>query len=185
MTNYISDRQIYLVKKILEHNLIDVGVSCAALIDISGNIVVQRNKASLDGDIDSMAVLAAGNFSAVCAIAERIGEGDFSLLVHKGRKGNIYINKVMDDYLLMTISGKVPSVGVLRLKVNDTIAQIQNIYRGIERGQQEEVKTTETEVAGFSLGGVKKRIERQIILPFHKKVASRIQDYLKKIKSYY
>lgn len=180
MTNYISDRQVFLIKKILEHNLIDVGVRCAAVIDVSGNIVVQKNKAYLEGDIDSMAVLAAGNFSAVCAIAERIGEGDFSLLVHKGRKGNIYINKVLDDYLLMTISGKVPSVGVLRLKVSDTIAQIQNLYHRVERARQEEAQPTETDLRGFSLINLKKRIERHIILPFRKKIIYRIQEYMAK-----
>ena len=72
-------------------------------------------------------LMAAGNFAAVDAMAKLVGESEFSLLFHKGEKASIHFSRVSNEYLLITMFGKDLSLGLLRLKVADTIAAIQTI----------------------------------------------------------
>lgn len=122
-----NERQIELLGKALQDNLIEKDAQCAALLDLAGSIIVMKDNGRVDYDIESIAVLAASNFSAVTAIAERIGESQFSLLYHKGKKGNIHLNEVMRGFLLLTIFGREISVGNLRLMVEDTVKKIRKI----------------------------------------------------------
>ena len=60
---------------------------------------------------------AAGNYGAVNAMADIVGEKDFSLLFHKGEDVNIHFKSITTEYLLISIFGNDLSVGFLRLKV--------------------------------------------------------------------
>lgn len=122
-----SEKQIELLGRALQNHLIAKDAQCAALLDLAGSIIVKRDNGRVAYDLESIAVLAASNFSAVKAIAERLGESQFSLMYHKGKKGNVHLNEVMRGYLLVTIFGKEISVGNLRLMVNDTVKQIRKI----------------------------------------------------------
>jgi predicted regulator of Ras-like GTPase activity (Roadblock/LC7/MglB family) len=124
-----NEKQIKYLGRALQDHLITKDAQFAALLDLSGSIIVKRDNGRVDYDFESIAVLAASNFSAVKAIAERIGETQFSLLFHKGKKGNIHLNEVMHGYLLITIFGKEISVGNLRLMVEDTAKQVRKINR--------------------------------------------------------
>lgn len=193
MINFFDEKQINVIAKILQKGLVDIGVNCAALIDVSGRIVVKRVNAdskNIDQDIKTMAVLAAGNFCAVSAIAEIIGESEFSLVVHKGKNGNIYLNKVMTGFLLLTIFGKEPSVGVLRLKVTETITQIQKInYRPPTKGDTAS-DSFQTELPKLSLSGLKNNLGLRLVSVLRRKIQQRsslrkmikhrIQGYLAK-----
>jgi predicted regulator of Ras-like GTPase activity (Roadblock/LC7/MglB family) len=122
-----SEKQIELLGRALQNHLIAKDAQCAALLDLAGSIIVKRDNGRVAYDLESIAVLAASNFSAVKAIAERIGESQFSLMYHKGKKGNVHLNEVMRGFLLVTIFGKEISVGNLRLMVDDTVKQIRKI----------------------------------------------------------
>jgi predicted regulator of Ras-like GTPase activity (Roadblock/LC7/MglB family) len=124
-----DNKDLALIEEVLQRRLIDIGVHCAALIDMSGAIIAVKDNGLVDHDIVSMAILAASNFSAASAIADRIGEDEFSLLFHKGKKENIYFNKVTAGFLLITIFDKALSVGFLRLGVAETIGRIRRICR--------------------------------------------------------
>lgn len=122
-----NEKQIKLLGKALQENLIEKDAQCAALLDLAGSIIVMKDNGRIDYDLESIAVLAASNFSAVTAIAERIGESQFSLLFHKGKKGNIHLYEVMRGFLLLTIFGREISVGNLRLMVEDTVKKVRKI----------------------------------------------------------
>jgi predicted regulator of Ras-like GTPase activity (Roadblock/LC7/MglB family) len=62
-------------------------------------------------------------------MASLIGEEEFSLLFHKGKKESIHFSKVSDEFLLITIFGKEVSLGFLRLKVaeaTDKLVELLN-----------------------------------------------------------
>jgi len=104
-----------------------LGVHCVFLIDMAGNIIANHDNGESSHDIYSLAALAAGNFGAVTAMAKIIGEGEFSLLFHKGVKENIHFSKILSDYLLITIFGNDISLGFLRLKVADAVEKTNKI----------------------------------------------------------
>ncbi|UCF93187.1 MAG: roadblock/LC7 domain-containing protein, partial [Desulfobacterales bacterium] len=94
-------------------------------------IVANLDNGEKKHDIYSLAALAAGNFGAVSAMAKIIGESEFSLLFHKGKKENIHFNKIAAEFLLITIFGNDISLGFLRLKVADSVEQLKQILESL------------------------------------------------------
>jgi len=121
----LGQNQLDNIEEVLQQDLIDIGVRCVFLIDMAGNIIANRDDGKIKHDVYSLAALAAGNFGAVSAMAKIIGEGEFSLLFHKGKKENIHFNKIISDFLLITIFSNDLSLGFLRLKVNETVEKIK------------------------------------------------------------
>lgn len=123
----LGQKELDSMEEILQKDLIDLGVHCVFLIDMAGNIIVNLDNGYIEHDIYSLAALAAGNFGAVSAMARIVGENEFSLLFHKGKKENIHFSKVMTDFLLVTIFGRETSLGFLRLKVAEAIKKIKGV----------------------------------------------------------
>jgi len=122
-------KELNAIEEALRHNLIDVGVNCVVLIDMAGNVIAEIDNGETKHDIYSLAALAAGNFGAVSAMAQIVGEDEFSLLFHKGDKECLHFSKIMTDLLLITIFGHDLSLGFLRLKVAETTKMIENILQ--------------------------------------------------------
>ncbi|MFO7783063.1 MAG: roadblock/LC7 domain-containing protein [Thermodesulfobacteriota bacterium] len=121
--------QLDSIEDVLQSDIMNLGVTCVVLIDLSGNIIAHQDTGSMQYAIYSLAALAAGNFGAVSAIAKIIGEEEFSLLFHKGAKENIHFSKVTDGFLLVTVFGKSVSIGSLRMKTAEAIRQIEKILK--------------------------------------------------------
>jgi len=128
----LGQEQLDVIEEILQQDLIDVGVRCVFLIDMAGNIIANKDNGKTQHDVYSLAALAAGNFGAVSAMAKIIGEGEFSLLFHKGKKENIHFNKIITEFLLITIFSNDISLGFLRLKVNESVEKIKKILASIQ-----------------------------------------------------
>jgi len=123
----LSQKQLNHLNNILRQNLINKGVSCALIIDMAGNIVASLDDGRTHPDTYSLACLAAGNFGAVKAMADIIGEGDFSMLFNKGKNVNIHYKTIASGYLLINIFNKDLSLGFLRLKVTEVVKKIKDV----------------------------------------------------------
>ena len=127
MEHVLGQKQLDGIEAVLRGDLIELGVHSVILIDMAGNIVAGLDNGQIKHDVYSLAALAAGNFGAVSAMANIIGEEEFPLLFHKGDKRNIQFSKATGDFLLVTIFGKEISLGFLRLKVAESIDKIEKI----------------------------------------------------------
>lgn len=125
----LGHEQLTKIEEVLQEDLMGMGVHCVIFIDMAGNIVVNLDDGNIKHDVYSLAALAAGNFGAVSAMAQMIGEEDFSLLFHKGEKESIHFSKVLTDFLLIIIFGHEISLGLLRLKVTESIEKIEKILK--------------------------------------------------------
>ncbi|TWI74344.1 putative regulator of Ras-like GTPase activity (Roadblock/LC7/MglB family) [Desulfobotulus alkaliphilus] len=124
----LDRQQIEKIEKILDEELIELGVINVILLDLAGNVIINLDNGSTQHDVYSLAALAAGNFGAVSAMANLIGEQEFSLLFHKGETDSIHFSKVTDDLLLLSIFGKEVSLGFLRLKVSEAVRKIESLF---------------------------------------------------------
>lgn len=124
----VSQEQLEKIDQIIVSKLIDLGVDCAIIIDMAGNIITAKDNGESKYDVYSFAALAAGNFATVDAMAKLVGEQEFSLLFHKGQDSNIHFSKIDDELLLISMFGREISLGFLRLNVVEAIEQIRKLW---------------------------------------------------------
>ena len=125
-----NKRQLKAVDKVISTGLIEAGIDYVLFIDMAGNTISKHDNGKNRLDSIAFAALAAGNFATVDAMAQLVGESEFSLLFHKGKKSSIHFSKVNDDTILITMFTKNISLGLVRLKVSEAIKQINKILVG-------------------------------------------------------
>ncbi len=122
-----NESQLKAIDKVICTDLIEAGIDYVIFMDLAGNTIAKHDNGKNRLDSIAFAALAAGNFAAVDAMAKLVGESEFSLLFHKGKKSSIHFSKVDDDTLLITMFTKDISLGLVRLKVSEAIKQINKI----------------------------------------------------------
>ena len=121
-----EQEQLDKTEDILEKNLIENGVKSAIVLDMAGHIIASCKSKDCTHDMYSLAALAAGNFSAVDAMAKIVGEEEFSLLFHKGEDENLHFSK---DGLLYNTYDRTNEVFCDEFKCKD-IAVCKKIFSG-------------------------------------------------------
>lgn len=124
MSYILTQKQLDAIDRVLQKELMELGIKSVILIDMAGNVIANLDNGNVDHDVYSLAALAAGNFGAVAAMAKIVGEQEFSLLFHKGKKENIHFSKVLTEFLLITLFGNDVSLGFLRLKIDEAVGKI-------------------------------------------------------------
>jgi predicted regulator of Ras-like GTPase activity (Roadblock/LC7/MglB family) len=123
----LTTSKLDAIRAQLENNLIAAGIHSVLLVDSAGNIIASCGEHLHGIDIISLAALTAANFAATSQIARIIGEDDFSLLFHKGKKDSIHFAKIGQDFILISIFNDNVSLGLVRLKVNETLRHLLDL----------------------------------------------------------
>lgn len=126
LAKLIKKRQLDFLSETLDGQLIQNGITSVVLIDLAGNILTNLSNGEHDFDLYSLASLTAGNFGAVTALLDQIGEPELTLLFNQGQMLNIYFRKILEDYILITVFDKSISLGYVRLKMDS----LENLLRG-------------------------------------------------------
>jgi len=100
------------IDEVLDRFLRESLASHVLLIDRSGQPLAQRGEAR---DTVSIAALAAGAFSSTGAMAQLLGETEFSVLFHEGATQNIHVSTVDAATILLAIFDSHTTVGMVRL----------------------------------------------------------------------
>ncbi len=116
------------IETIIQENLIDNGVNSVLMIDQAGNIITKLDNGKTNHDMYSLAALASANYAAVDTMAKIVGEQEFSLLFHQGKKESTHFCKVNEEFLLICIFGKEITLGLLRLKISQAAQMIRDIW---------------------------------------------------------
>jgi predicted regulator of Ras-like GTPase activity (Roadblock/LC7/MglB family) len=110
----IQQQDATRIHEILMRFLGESGAEEALLIDRSGQLL------AMDGvsetlDTVSISALTAAAFSSTAAMAQLLGEPEFSGLFHEGTKRSIHVSTVDDDAILLAIFDGRTTVGMVRL----------------------------------------------------------------------
>ena len=122
-----TQNQLDAIDNVIQTNLVAAGLDHVIFMDMGGNAIAKHDNGKSYLDSTAFAALAAGNYAAVDAMAKLVGESEFSLLFHKGKKLSIHFSKVTDDTLLISMFNKDISLGLVRLKVIEAIKEINKI----------------------------------------------------------
>lgn len=116
--------------------------------------VVDKNGQQIAGsgdlgsiDATSLASLTAGNVAATDGLAKLIGEKEFSILFHEGKKDHIHISIVANRVILVVIFDDRSSLGLVRLRVKKASVELEIIFDEIMEKASRNKTPTEIESA--------------------------------------
>jgi len=78
-------------------------------------------------DTTSLAALAAGAFVSTREIARLVGEPEFTVLFHQGKRQHVHVNVAGYRGLLMTLFNDDTTVGLVRLCARKACLRIQQV----------------------------------------------------------
>jgi predicted regulator of Ras-like GTPase activity (Roadblock/LC7/MglB family) len=123
------------IKQLLEALRMDASAKIVFLVDKNGQQIASAGEVNLV-DATSLASLTAGNVAATDGLAKLIGEKEFSILFHEGRKDNIHISIVGQRLILVVIFDERSSLGLVRLRVRKASADLDRVLNEMETKAQ-------------------------------------------------
>lgn len=122
----IHENEATRIAQVLASFLEESGASEALLIDRSGQLLASTGKTP-SFDTVSISALAAGAFSSTGAIAELLGETEFSVLFHQGVRESIHVSTVDRETILLAIFNDGTTVGMVRLFAKEACRAISAV----------------------------------------------------------
>ncbi len=100
---------------------------CVLLVDRDGHMMTKQGSTH-NIDTSSLAVLVAGSFASTKEIARLVGEPEFSVLFHEGKKGHIHISLVDDHCMLVVMFDDRTTIGMVRLYAKEAGEKLSSIF---------------------------------------------------------
>lgn len=116
------------------------------LIDKEGHPVTQVG-AQTSFNIDTLGALVAGSFAATKAIAKLLGEEEFALLSHQGKRDHIQLSLIAERCILTTIFDDTTTIGMVRLYGLEATKKLVAIFRDL--AERKEAPAGESIQEGF------------------------------------
>ncbi|HHQ47763.1 MAG TPA: roadblock/LC7 domain-containing protein [Acidobacteria bacterium] len=120
------------ISAVLNRLRVDASAKIVFLIDKNGQQIAGAGEIE-HVDTTSLASLTAGNVAATDGLAKLIGEKEFSILFHEGKKDNIHISIVGQRLILVVIFDERSSLGLVRLRVRKAAAELERILGEMEQ----------------------------------------------------
>ena len=132
----LYEEEFNLVTDAIKRLVSSANAKVVFLVDKNGQLI--SSSGHTEGiDTTSLASLTAGNIAATGGLAKLIGEKEFSILFHEGRKDNIHISIVGQRLILVVIFDERSSLGLVRLRVRKASGDIERILSEMEMKAQE------------------------------------------------
>ena len=135
-TFVLYEEEFERIKHLLNTLRMDSSAKIVFLVDKNGQQIAGAGEVNLV-DSTSLASLTAGNVAATDGLAKLIGEKEFSILFHEGRKDNIHISIVGQRLILVVIFDERSSLGLVRLRVRKASADIERVLTEMDSKAQE------------------------------------------------
>ena len=102
------------------------------LISRSGQPIVISGPAE-NIDCTALASLAAANLAATDGLANIVGEREFSVLVHQGRRHSLFISDLLKRFSLVLVFDASASSGLVRYKCKRTTLLLEDVIRDFQK----------------------------------------------------
>ncbi len=130
-TLVMYEEEFQAIKVLLNTLRMDASAKIVFLVDKNGQQIADAGEVDLI-DTTSLASLTAGNVAATDGLAKLIGEKEFSILFHEGRKDNIHISIVGQRLILVVIFDERSSLGLVRLRVRKASVELERVLNEME-----------------------------------------------------
>ncbi len=124
----LYEDQIKQIDKALTRIIKESEAKCALLVDKDGHLIT-RQGFTHTLDTTALAALLAGSYASTKEIARLVGEPEFSVLFHQGKKDHIHISLIGVRTIMVVIFDDRTTIGMIRLyakEVGETLKQIMD-----------------------------------------------------------
>lgn len=105
---------------------------CALLVDKDGHLIA-RHGFTQTLDTTALSALMAGSFASTAEIAKLVGEPEFSVLFHQGKKDHIHMGIVGDRSILAVVFDDRTTIGMVRLYAKEATEELQKVFETVLR----------------------------------------------------
>jgi predicted regulator of Ras-like GTPase activity (Roadblock/LC7/MglB family) len=122
----IYEEQLEKIEKALRRLIKEAQAKCVLLVDKDGHLIT-REGFTQSLDTTALAALLAGSFASTREIARLVGEPEFSVLFHQGKKDHIHITLVGERTILAVIFDDRTTIGMVRLYAKEASENLERI----------------------------------------------------------
>jgi len=140
----IHEEQIEKIEKTLSRLIRDAQAKCVLLVDKDGHLIT-REGFTQSLDTTALAALLAGSFASTREIARLVGEPEFSVLFHQGKKDHIHITLVGERTILAVIFDDRTTIGMVRLYAKEASENLERIFSSANRQDRQSEGQEKTE----------------------------------------
>jgi predicted regulator of Ras-like GTPase activity (Roadblock/LC7/MglB family) len=133
---------IEVIGKTLTVFLKNANAQCALLVDKDGHLVTKEGESSTY-DMDTISALVAGSFAATKQMAKLLGEEEFALMFHQGKKDNIQLSLVGERTILAVIFDDRTTLGMVRLYSTQVSSKLGQVFNEISARKIESEKISQ------------------------------------------
>jgi predicted regulator of Ras-like GTPase activity (Roadblock/LC7/MglB family) len=130
------------IGKVLVVFLKNANARCVLLVDKDGHLVTKEGESSTY-DMDTISALVAGSFAATKQMAKLLGEEEFSIMFHQGKKDNIQLSLVGNRTILAVIFDDKTTLGMVRLYASQVSSKLSDIFTEIFARKSEGEKVSQ------------------------------------------
>jgi predicted regulator of Ras-like GTPase activity (Roadblock/LC7/MglB family) len=134
----LYEDQIKQIDKALMRIIKESEAKCALLVDKDGHLIT-RQGFTHTLDTTALAALLAGSFASTKEIARLVGEPEFSVLFHQGKRDHIHISLIGERSILVIIFDDRTTIGMVRLYAKEVGESLKEILESSNQGEGPEV----------------------------------------------
>lgn len=131
-TLIIYEEEINAIDALLSKLLKGAEAKCALLVDKDGHLIT-RQGFTHSLDTTALAALLAGSFASTKEIARLVGEPEFSVLFHQGKKDHIHMSIVGERSILVVIFDDRTTIGMVRLYAKEAALELAKVFDQIQQ----------------------------------------------------
>ncbi|MEA3297801.1 MAG: roadblock/LC7 domain-containing protein [candidate division Zixibacteria bacterium] len=127
----VYEEEITQIESLMSKMLKGAEAKCALLVDKDGHLIT-RQGFTHSLDTTALAALLAGSFASTKEIARLVGEPEFSVLFHQGKKDHIHMSLVGDRSILVVIFDERTTIGMVRLYAKEASIALARIFEEVK-----------------------------------------------------
>ena len=133
----IYEDQIEEIDKALIKLIKGAEAKCALLVDKDG-FLITRQGFTHSLDTIALSALLAGSFASTKEIARLVGEPEFSVLFHQGKRDHIHLCLIGERTILAVIFDDRTTIGMVRLYAKEVSEDLAKILSLAHKGKESE-----------------------------------------------
>lgn len=119
----LYEEEIEQIDRVLTRLIKEAEAKCALLVDKDGHLIT-RQGFTHTLDTTALAALLAGSFASTREIARLVGEPEFTVLFHQGKRDHIHISLIGERTILVVIFDDRTTIGMVRLYAKEVIDEL-------------------------------------------------------------